>query len=129
MIDLNYQVCFTGTENEGLRFRNELPNHPNCIDTSGKLSILELVELIRLSDGLVACSTGPLHIAGFLNKRAVGLYAPKRPIHPGRWKPLGDHSKALVFDENCLICKKGKACFCIEDIAVDQVIQALNLNS
>ncbi len=129
LIELNYQVCFTGTEDEGKRFRDQLLDSPNCIDTSGKLSLPELLQLIRLSEGLVACSTGPLHISGFLNKKAVGLYSPKRPIHPGRWKPLGEQSQALVFDEDCSLCANRKQCNCIEQITIEQVLLALNLSA
>lgn len=125
LIEKDYIVYFSGTEKEGAQFRNLLPKHENCIDTTGHLSIEQLLFLIKQSFGLVACSTGPLHIAGFLEKHAVGLYSPRIPIHPGRWKPLGKYATALVFDPECAACKAKKPCNCIEQITVDTVLRQL----
>lgn len=119
-------VIFTGTEKEGLLFRKSLPQNEHILDSTGKLSLDQLLHLINKCDALVACSTGPLHIAGYLNKRAVGLYVPKRPIHPGRWQPLGTNVRVLVHDPNCLSCKGKKVCTCIEKIEAADVISALD---
>ncbi|WP_375713464.1 glycosyltransferase family 9 protein [Fluviicola sp.] len=120
-----YEVVFTGTEAEGELFRKKLPDHDKCHDSTGKLSIDQLIWLIKNAMGLVACSTGPLHIAGFLNIKAVGLFSPRIPIHPGRWKPLGTHSTTLVFDPKCPKCKAKKDCGCISDISVETVLQEI----
>lgn len=125
LAEYNYVVLFTGTEKEGALFRSELPAHPQIIDTTGKLTIDQLILLISKSKALVACSTGPLHIAGFLGIRAVGLFAPKIPIHPGRWQALGERSIALVNDPACPSCMKGESCNCIADISVDRVFENL----
>jgi ADP-heptose:LPS heptosyltransferase len=119
-------VCFTGTENEGVLFRNQLPKHSNIIDTSGKLTLHQLQFLISKSYALVACSTGPYHIAGLCGIRAVGLFSARKPIHPGRWKALGKNAIALVFDENCKSCKSKNRCDCIQSISVEKVMQQLN---
>ena len=117
-----YTVFFTGTENEGLLFRQNIRFSENIIDTSGKLSLSELIYFISKCNTLVACSTGPLHIAGFLQIKAIGLFSPRRPIHPGRWKALGSNVHILVFDEDCEICKKRKTCHCVEKIPVERVL-------
>lgn len=122
LTEKGYKVFYTGTESEATSFRHLIPE--DCIDTSGKLSLDELIALIQQIDILIAASTGPLHIAGLLNKGAIGLFAPRRPIHPGRWRPLGKHSTTLVFDENCSTCQKGSPCNCIEKISVDTVVYA-----
>lgn len=126
LVEQGKTVCFTGTEKEGLLFRSEIPEHGDIIDSTGQLSIDQLQWLIHESFGLVACSTGPLHIAAIQSKKAVGLYSPRIPIHPGRWKPLGEHAIALVNDENCATCAKGEACACITEIPVEQVLKELN---
>lgn len=84
-----HEVFITGTEKESEFFRDKIPNQDNIHDLSGKLSLSELVSFISKSDCLVAASTGPLHIAGICNIRAVGLFQEKKPIHSGRWQPLG----------------------------------------
>jgi len=122
----NRTVLFTGTEKEGLLFRDLIPVHPLIIDTTGKLNIEQLLSLLKQADSLVACSTGPLHLAGFLGKRAIGLFSPKIPIHPGRWRALGERSLALVYDENCPTWKAKKPCDCIEKIPVETVLDHLN---
>jgi heptosyltransferase-3 len=118
-------VFFTGTQQEGDQFRAIIPVHERIVDLSGKLSLSELIVLIARVNALVACSTGPLHIAGVCGTHAVGLYSPRKPIHPGRWQPIGKHIDVLVYDENCPQCKKGKKCLCVQDISVEQVVAAL----
>ena len=119
-------VIFTGTENEGKEFSAILPVHPQIIDSSGKLNLKQLICLISSCEALVACSTGPYHIAGISGIKAIGLFSPRKPIHPGRWRALGDKSAALVFDSSCSNCKKGKVCSCIENISVQSVLSAIN---
>ena len=119
-------VLFTGTDGEGAQIRGYFPSHKNIIDTTGQLSLDQLMVLISKSKNLVACSTGPLHIAGYYGVNTVGLYSPKRPIHPGRWKALGKNVHIVVNDEACKTCAKGLDCNCILDISIDAVEKQLN---
>lgn len=128
LIDLKTPVLFTGTEEEGKTFRHLIPKNPFVIDTTGQLSLGELIFLISKTKGLVACSTGPYHVAGLCNRRAVGLFSSRRPIHPGRWHALGKNSVWLTFDNNCSACLKGKKCVCIEKIPVSTVLDVLLLH-
>ena len=119
------KVVFTGTESEGGQFRSLIPTNEDIIDTTGQLSLDQLMVLISSSKNLVACSTGPLHIAGYYGINTIGLYSPKRPIHPGRWAALGPRVNTVVFDENCLVCMDRKDCDCILEIPVSTVIEKL----
>lgn len=65
-------------------------------DLVGRLSLAELMVFLQRCDGLVAASTGPLHLAAVLGIATVGLYPPERPMHPGRWAPLGRFATCLV---------------------------------
>jgi heptosyltransferase-3 len=97
---VRYRIIVTGTSAEAMRYRNQLPLHmPHVVDADGSLSLDQLIQLIGASDALVAASTGPLHIAAACGKRAIGLYSPQRPIHPGRWAPIGPDAHALVAGE------------------------------
>lgn len=125
LVEKGYTVFFTGTEKEGLLFREDIPFSEKIIDTTGKLTLSELITFIGKCDNLVACSTGPLHIAGYLNKRAIGLFSPRKPIHPGRWKALGKEVSILVDDENCPVCAQRKSCKCIEQISVEKVLHEI----
>lgn len=117
-----YTVFFTGTQSEGDQFRDVLPQNERIIDLTGKMTLDELICFISKVRNLVACSTGPLHIAGFLGIRAIGLFSPRKPIHPGRWQALGKNVSILVNDPECPTCKKKKDCKCIEQISVDRVM-------
>jgi ADP-heptose:LPS heptosyltransferase len=125
LLEHGFGVIFTGTEKEGLLFRNEIPKHPNFLDSTGKLTLDELIVLIDKSKGLVACSTGPLHISGILGERTCGLFSPRKPIHPGRWKALGKDVHIFTNDKNCPLCAKKKECNCIEEIQPNLILETL----
>jgi heptosyltransferase-3 len=90
-----YNIFFTGTEKESEYFRNKLPQQNNIIDLSGKMNLDELIAFISMADLMLACSTGPLHIAGLCNIKTIGLFTPKKPLHFGRWQPLGSQVKII----------------------------------
>lgn len=113
----------TGTEKEAAEIRPYLPSTSNFTDLTGNLTLKELVGFIAKNNILIACSTGPLHIAGISNIKAIGLFSPRKPIHPGRWKPLGMKSKTIVFDKTCTDCQNGKECNCIQKINATRINQ------
>lgn len=125
LTEMNYTVFFTGTEKEGERFKSILPENENIVDTSGKMNLSQLISFISRNQNLVACSTGPLHIAGFTGIRTIGLFSPRKPIHPGRWAALGKDTIMLVNDPNCPECKKGKSCDCVQKISVERVLNEM----
>jgi ADP-heptose:LPS heptosyltransferase len=90
-----FNIYITGTEEEGMRIREHFQFDEHIIDVSGKLSLPQLIAFISSCETLVAASTGPLHIASAVGIHAVGLYPSKRPMHPGRWMPLGGHASYL----------------------------------
>jgi heptosyltransferase-3 len=121
LVEKGYHIYFCGTQKEGDLFRDIMPKHEHIHDLTGSMTLDEYIGVIRDAVGLVACSTGPLHIAAFTGIKTVGLYSPKRPIHPGRWAALGKQVSILVHDPECPTCAKGKACFCIQEIGVERV--------
>lgn len=120
----DFQLFITGTQSEGETIKNEKPeifNLSHVKDLTGKLNLGELTAFINEADGLVACSTGPLHIAAALGKMVCGIYPPMKPIHPGRWAPLGNRATYLVLDKNCNECIKTENCTCIKSISIAEV--------
>jgi ADP-heptose:LPS heptosyltransferase len=91
----DFNIYITGTEEEGVRIRQGFQFDEHIIDVSGKLSLPQLIAFISSCETLVAASTGPLHIASAVGIRAIGLYPSKRPMHPGRWMPLGVNASYL----------------------------------
>lgn len=115
-----HRVFISGTAAEGEELASWLGEHAAYIaaDLTGQLALPEFIAFIAAADGLVAGSTGPLHLAAALGRHALGLYPPIRPMHPGRWGPLGPHASYLVFDRpNCQDCRATPAaCTCIKAI-------------
>ncbi|MFK8043983.1 MAG: glycosyltransferase family 9 protein [Crocinitomicaceae bacterium] len=95
----DYQFFFTGTEEESTFFRSQLPKQNNITDLSGKMSLDQLISFIANSDLLVASSTGPLHIGGICHIHSIGLFTMRRPLHSGRWQPLG--KSVHIINEAC----------------------------
>jgi ADP-heptose:LPS heptosyltransferase len=97
-----FNIFISGTEDEGKLFRKQLIEpFPQVQDMSGKFSLEEFIAFIGQSHAMIAASTGPLHIAAALGVFAVGLFPPHKPIHPGRWQPIGKHTKILLlYPEN-----------------------------
>lgn len=121
-----FKIFISGTKEEGKLIANNLSfDQENVVSLIGKLTLTEYISFINETDGLVAASTGPLHIAAALEKKAIGIYCPKKPIHPGRWKPLGKRAHAVVFDVNCQKCAKNEPCDCINKISPATVMDFL----
>ena len=120
-----YQVFISGTEQEGELVKDLIAKHPEVINLTGKLSLQQFIAFINQCDVLIAASTGPLHIAAALGKKAIGLFAPMRPIHPGRWKPIGKQADYLVLNKDCSDCRKTMDCHCIREIKTMEVIKLI----
>ncbi|GAA4348189.1 glycosyltransferase family 9 protein [Hymenobacter saemangeumensis] len=119
--EAGHRVFITGTAAEGEELAPWLAAHSFFItaDLTGQLALPQFLAFIAAADGLVAGSTGPLHLAAALGRHALGLYPPIRPMHPGRWGPLGEHAAFTVFDKpGCEDCRDEPAtCACIRAIA------------
>jgi len=98
LIDLlpadKFKVFISGSDKEKELLKDWLPTLPeHVVDMTGKLTLDEFIAFIAAADGLVAASTGPLHIAALTGIHTLGLYASIRPIHPGRWAPIGKRAE------------------------------------
>jgi ADP-heptose:LPS heptosyltransferase len=60
--------------------------NPSLINSSGKLSLNELILLIRHADLMLTNDTGPMHIAFALNTKTISLFGPCSPQQYGRIK-------------------------------------------
>ena len=119
-------IIVAGTAGDGDSMKEFLKKYQHRVtDLTGKLTLDQYFDLIAGCDALVAASTGPLHLAAALGIRAVGLYAPLRPIFPQRWAPLGPKATFLVIEKNCNACRKSGDCTCIRSIHPQQVADIL----
>jgi heptosyltransferase III len=125
LLQSSWQVIIGGTTEDRTKLERLFAENPGVTDACGKSSLQEYISLIYECDGLVAASTGPLHIAAALGKRAVGLYSSRRPVHPGRWGPVGPRAIAMVSDAGCKQCATGQQCSCIAKISPAAVLDLL----
>nr|WP_084199426.1 glycosyltransferase family 9 protein [Noviherbaspirillum autotrophicum] len=121
-------IWVTGSAEEGQwieRNASELLRLPNVSNVCGKFTLDQLATFIQMADGLIASGTGPLHMAAALGQRTLGLFPPTRPMHPGRWAPVGRHAQALYMPTSCLGCadKQTISCDCMKNIAPDVVAE------
>lgn len=95
-----FNLFITGTKAEGEQLTDFLQQYNTRITPlTGQLTLGQLITFISKANGLVAASTGPLHIAAITGINAVGLYPTQRPMHPGRWQPLGPKVKVFESDD------------------------------
>lgn len=85
-----FNIIITGSENEKALLENWIPTLPSTVrDMTGQMSLGQLIAFISKAGGLIASGTGPLHIAALTGINTLGLFPSLRPIHPGRWAPVG----------------------------------------
>ncbi|MCX7879360.1 MAG: glycosyltransferase family 9 protein [Ignavibacteria bacterium] len=88
-------IILTGTNNE-MQLGKIIQNfNPNVINLIGRLNLYETIALISLARGLVANSTGILHIASVLEIPTVGVYPNTAHLSAKRWGPIGPFSSTL----------------------------------
>lgn len=130
LIDLlpqdRYTIYISGTADDKKLMETWLQkNSEKVVDITGKLSLEQFVYFISKCSALVAASTGPLHIAAALGKKAIGLYPPIKPMHPGRWKPIGKQAEVLVKAKDCEACRETSECACMLSIKPEEVYRLL----
>jgi heptosyltransferase-3 len=87
---LNYEIVISGTAKDQLSLSEYPGKYLHEVESvCGKFTLDQFMDYIAESTILLACSTGPLHIAASAGIHAVGLYVDRIPIHPGRWSPIG----------------------------------------
>ena len=118
-----FKIFISGTEKEKnllAEWMKQLPT--SIVDITGIFTLPQFITFINEVDYLVAASTGPLHIASSLGIGTIGIYPPIRPMHPGRWQPIGKKAQALVINKSCSDCRKNpQSCICINQVNAKQI--------
>jgi heptosyltransferase-1 len=124
--DLNFAVL--GGEDEaplGRAITGVAPQR--CLDLTGKLSLPEMVEWIRLSRLMITNDTGPMHVAAALAKPIVALFGPTEPRRTG---PYGQLEHVVQTRLPCVPCMKPRCSYfkpfeCLRAISPEAVSQAV----
>mgnify|MGYP001259969073 CR=1 FL=1 len=62
--------------------------------------LTQMFSNINQCDLFIAGSTGPLHVAGSLNKKTVAFYPSKKSSTSLRWTPINDESNRLAYEDS-----------------------------
>jgi heptosyltransferase III len=116
-------ILITGTAAEAVKMSSFLgfAEDWGAVNCAGETSLDELMTLTHYVDGLIAASTGPLHIAAAMGTRALGLFTQLRPMHAGRWMPLGANAETMMSKRECSKCTGGNTCACMNELAPERV--------
>ena len=105
-----------------------IPSHPNLINSSGKLSLPELIVLIAGAKLMLTNDTGPMHIAFALNVKTISLFGPVSAQQYGKisngitfYKKV--HCSPCVHLHLIPPCKGDN--ICMKNIRPDEVKEAL----
>jgi len=121
-----FQFFISGGAEERDLLSDWIKNQPGVIDITGQLSLADFCNFIAASDGIIAASTGPLHIASSLGRQALGIFPPIKPMDPGRWAPIGPRASYLVAKASCSDCRNSQGCPCMDLVKPELVIQAIS---
>jgi heptosyltransferase I len=97
-----------------------------CLDLTGKTSLPEMIEWIRISELVITNDTGPMHVAAALKRPIIALFGPTDPDDTG---PYGQrHNVIQVTDLPCVPCLKDYCSFkeplaCLHGIAQSTVYE------
>ncbi len=127
-----YNIFISGTEAERqalLPLFEEVGSR--VTNLVGVIPLAQFISFISQCNGLVACSTGPLHVAAAVGIHAFGLYVPLRPIHAGRWGPIGKHAHTFIADGVCGNCTATDTsqCTCLQSITPAQIKAAIDASA
>jgi lipopolysaccharide heptosyltransferase I len=98
-----------------------------CLDLTGRISLPEMVEWIRLSKLMVTNDTGPMHVAAALGTPVVALFGPTEPRRTGPYRQL-EHVVRLELP--CVPCLKPRCAYakpleCLRAISPAAVVDAV----
>lgn len=90
----------------GREIAEQIPE--KCLDLTGKTTLGEMVEWLRLAQCLLTNDTGPMHVAAALRKPVVALFGPTEPRRTG---PYGQLNHVLQHPLPCAPCMKGHCAY------------------
>jgi lipopolysaccharide heptosyltransferase II len=103
-----------------------------CLDLTGRTTLPEMIEWVRLGELTVTNDTGPMHVAAALGRPVVALFGPTDPRQTG---PYGQIGQALRYPLPCAPCMKATCHYsnpleCLRAIqpslVADEVVRRLN---
>lgn len=129
--EYHWFICGAASDRDNLRqLLEQHARDRNVTDLVGRLTMTEFMSFITCCDGLVAGSTGALHLAAALGIRTLGLYQ-SRAADRERWRPFGRSTSIIHSDVRCQGERRTAAgehkftCQCIAAIDPERVARQL----
>ncbi|RZI39997.1 glycosyltransferase family 9 protein [Herbaspirillum sp. HC18] len=125
--NVHWFICgLTGEREQLLPLLERYAQRDNVTDLVGALSLADFMSFVSSCDGLVAGSTGPLHLAAALGIHTVGLFQSHR-TDLNRWHPVGRSATTVHSNVRCVgerragPGKDSESCPCITAIPPDVI--------
>lgn len=100
--DLKIVMTGTAADSEYLdQILSQLEGKDFFLSLQGKVNSFELLSLLSSSAGILAPSTGVLHLAASLGVPTFGIFSPIKVQHPIRWSPRGPINKTYLPHVHC----------------------------
>ncbi|MGE0267710.1 MAG: glycosyltransferase family 9 protein [Candidatus Omnitrophota bacterium] len=100
------------------------------VDTTGILTISQLVSLLARTAILISNDSGPVHMAAALGTPVISIFTRNQPgINPQRWQPLGENGRVVSVPFNDQISFKKAREYdpqTMDSITVSQVLEAVD---
>jgi heptosyltransferase-1 len=119
-----YAIYLVGSGDHKVWAEGVSKKFPRVFSLFGRLSLRELVYVIRNSEVVITVDTGPMHIASVLDKPIVALFGPTTSNRTGPWSTI---YRVVKVDLPCRPCFK-KICedtLCMKKISPEMVLNAL----
>jgi ADP-heptose:LPS heptosyltransferase len=100
----------------------------SAVNLAGKLSVGELIALLKRARALLSNDSGPVHLAAAVGTRVVVIFGRnQKGLSPQRWGPLGKGHRILHKDVGCVTCLAHRCEIefrCLTALGVDEVYEA-----
>lgn len=97
-----------------------------AVNLAGRTTLVEAVDLLSLTERVVANDSGLMHVAAALDRQLVAVFGSTSPDFT---PPLGDRSRVISHPVDCSPCFQRQCPLghmkCLQDLAPEQVIEVL----
>jgi len=126
MVNDGWHPMIGGTAQDAEIFATQQHLFPaGSTNVMGADTLEQYMQRIASSAGLVASSTGPLHMASLLGQACVGLFPPKQGVNQVRWGGMSPAGANLQLSQDCEKTCSNHDCYCMRALSPALVWQAL----
>jgi ADP-heptose:LPS heptosyltransferase len=126
MVNDGWHPMIGGTAQDAEIFATQQHLFPaGYTNVMGADTLEQYMQRIASSAGLVASSTGPLHMASLLGQACVGLFPPKQGVNQVRWGGMSPAGANLQLPQDCEKTCSNHDCDCMRALSPALVWQAL----